>query len=90
MPGSTVESLTNNMSQQRHSVECCRAVFGGYSHSANNDHCCAVLQRLVEEAISALENPLLVGQPLMPDEGGTGAEAAQNTSSTGGGIFMGT
>jgi hypothetical protein len=48
------------------------------------------LQRLIEEAITALENPLLVGQPLMPEEGGAGAEAARNAGSTGDGIYMGT
>jgi hypothetical protein len=31
-----------------------------------------------------------VGQPLMPEEGGAGAEAAHNAGSTGGGIYMGT
>lgn len=46
--------------------------------------------RLVEEAITALENPLLVGQPLMPEEGGAGAEAARNAGATGDGIYMGT
>eukprot|EP00878_Enallax_costatus_P016050 GHUV01016827.1.p1 GENE.GHUV01016827.1~~GHUV01016827.1.p1 ORF type:complete len:1150 (+),score=458.72 GHUV01016827.1:567-4016(+) len=45
--------------------------------------------RLVEEAANALDNPLLVGQPLMPEEGG-GTEAAQNAGSAGGGIYMGT
>eukprot|EP00879_Flechtneria_rotunda_P022745 GHRR01024022.1.p1 GENE.GHRR01024022.1~~GHRR01024022.1.p1 ORF type:complete len:934 (+),score=353.75 GHRR01024022.1:671-3472(+) len=46
--------------------------------------------RLVEEAANALENPLLVGQPLMPDGTGAGAEAAHNAGATGGGIYMGT
>lgn len=50
---------------------------------------CSVSQRLVEEAANALDNPQLVGQPLMPEEGG-GTEAAQNAGSAGGGIYMGT
>jgi hypothetical protein len=46
-------------------------------------------QRVLEEAAAALENPLLVGQPLMPEEGGAGADAALSAGATGGGIFMG-
>ncbi|KAF8069564.1 NUP155 [Scenedesmus sp. PABB004] len=49
-----------------------------------------VSMRLVEEAAAALDNPLLVGQPLMPEEGGGGAEAALNAGAAGGGIYMGT
>lgn len=48
-----------------------------------------LLQRLAEDASNALDNPLLVGQPLMPEEG-AGTEAAQNAGSAGGGIYMGT
>lgn len=43
---------------------------------------------LVGEAAAALENPQLVGQPLMPEEGLGGA--AQRTGAAGGGIDMGT
>lgn len=51
--------------------------------------CCPfALQALVSEAAAALENPQLVGQPMMPEEGAAGA--AQRTGAAGGGIDMGT
>lgn len=40
------------------------------------------------DAAAALDNPQLVGQPMMPEEGTGGA--AQRTGATGGGIDMGT
>jgi hypothetical protein len=47
-------------------------------------------QRLIEEASNALENPLLVGQPLMPEEMAAGVDPARSTNASGSGIFMGT